>query len=293
MTTYIAGIGWCVVLLAPATVHALPRSELERPAVTASDDSVAASGRIDADSGRSVGINYQYERLTESFDPWQMLTLDASDRIGRSKVIVRLNLARRFAQNGTQLELEAYPKIGARSYLYLNAARRIGDGVFIRARGAAEAYHNFPRGWEASLGGRYFDREEQYDLFGLTGTLGRYVGNYWHSLRPTFVFRDGSASRSLALTSRRYFADRYNYIGVRASAGSAPDEGRDDVSRLGRDGLRAYSLRLERAQSVRDDRYRLKYGAGFEHDEFRRDAVGDAVARRHFIVHAGVEIPLP
>lgn len=269
----------------------LPAQEPSAATPTVAADSLNATAR-EATRERSLGINYEYAHLTQGFSPWQLLTLDAKGPVGGSVLIGRLYAARRFGQSGMQAELEAYPRISSSNYLYLNAARRLGENVFIRTRGAAELYHHASGGWEGSLGGRYFDREQDHDLFGVTGTLGKYVGNYWHSLRPTVMFTDRKPSRSIALTTRRYFSHRYDYVGLRMSAGSGPDVTRDDVTRLGGEGLRTYSALLDRKQALLNTPYRVNYGVGFEREEYRRDAAGKPVAREHIIVRVGGEILL-
>lgn len=256
------------------------------------EDTMRQAPRRAVGRERTAGINYEYTHLTGGFDPWHRLTLDRTGHLGRTPVVARLHLARRFGEAGAQAEAEAYPRLGSRGYLYLNAARRIGARNFIRTRGAAEFYHDFGRGWEGSLGGRYFDHERERDLVGLSGTAGKYVGNYWNSVRPTIVFGGSRRSHFLAWTSRRYFATAHDYLGLRLGAGTAPDENRDDISLLERDGLRSHAGAIERKHTLRNDRVRVTYGVGFEREEYRRDADGRPVARRHFSVQMGSEIIL-
>jgi len=65
-----------------------------------------------------------------------------------------------------------------------------------------------------------------------TGTVAKYIGSWWISLRPNYV-RKGSkleadvpdldlstSSYSGSITARRYLSSRYEYVGMFVSAGS-------------------------------------------------------------------------
>ncbi len=66
-----------------------------------------------------------------------------------------------------------------------------------------------------------------------TGAVGKYVGNYWISLRPFVRFKPSGASASAGLTMRRYFEDGDHYYGGNISYGSSPSDHAtpDDVAR--------------------------------------------------------------
>lgn len=57
-----------------------------------------------------------------------------------------------------------------------------------------------------------------------TGSVGKYVGNYWFSLRPFVRSRDAGTSASASLTARRYFADADHYLGARVGYGNSPSD---------------------------------------------------------------------
>ena len=85
-------------------------------------------------------------------------------------------------------------------------------------------------GWTLSPNARRLSRQltfEDLSVTMLTGSLGKYLGNYWYSARPFVQVNGDSVSASLVLAARRYFADADNFIGVRASAGSTPSDRMD------------------------------------------------------------------
>src|SRR5690349_12159062 len=75
---------------------------------------------------RFVGTDYSYAYFHGDIDPWQLLAVSAGDRGPRGTFIGRVNLARRFSQDGAQAELDAYPRFGERLYAYFNAGYSSG-----------------------------------------------------------------------------------------------------------------------------------------------------------------------
>lgn len=78
---------------------------------------------------------------------------ELSHRFDFGPVIGRVNQARRFGESGTQLEVDAYPRIGRGMYLYANAGVS-QQRIFPRQRFGAELYKNLPNALETSLGFR-------------------------------------------------------------------------------------------------------------------------------------------
>lgn len=184
---------------------------------------VAAQAPAAADSSIWwVAGDYGYTRFVESLDPWQLGSVSLGHRSRRGAFIARVNAARRFGEGGVQGEVDAWPRLGGRLYAYLNAGVANAD-VFPRQRYGAELFANLPRAWELSLGARQL-RLGGAPVTLFTGSLGRYVGNSWISLRPFAREKDGTLSASLGLTARRYFADADNFVGARVGYGNTPTD---------------------------------------------------------------------
>lgn len=175
-----------------------------------------------------ITVNYTYDYFTNASynkDPWQLLYLQYARKTGFGTVIGRVNYANRFEKKAYQLEADAYPKIGENNYLYLNYGYS-NFSIFPAQRAGVEWNRSFPHSFEGSLGGRLLHFEGSKRVIIYTGSVGKYMGNYWFSLRPFVTPSSDGTSISTYLITRRYFSDPENYVGLRLGAGTSPDERR-------------------------------------------------------------------
>lgn len=202
--------------------------------------------RLDVMKNR-IRLNYTIDQFDQSFnrDPWQVMSVSYGRKTKLGTVIARVNNAKRFGNSGFQYEIDAYPKISENNYGYLNYGFS-KSSVFPENRVGAEWYHNFPKAFEGSIGLRtlFFNSS---DVTIYTATLGKYISNYWLSLRSFVTPGSDGTSVSGFLQMRRYFSDPENYFGLRLGYGVTPDENQnlvnpDSSSRL---KLKTRSLRLE------------------------------------------------
>jgi YaiO family outer membrane protein len=137
-------------------------------------------------------------------------------------IIGRINWAERFGSKGLQYELDGYPAISENNYAYLNFGYS-SLSIFPKLRAGAEWYHSFPKAFEGSLGMRalHFTNSDTYMI---TGTVGKYVGNYWISLRSFVSPSSTGTSVSGSIQARRYFSDPEDYIGLKLGYGISPDD---------------------------------------------------------------------
>ena len=173
---------------------------------------------LDRTLKNKVAADYEVEIFTD-MDNWHFLSVDYRRKTERSSYIGRINYADRFDRDGVQFEFDAYPKLPRRNYLYLNLGVS-GSSLFPDLRYGAEIYHNFAHGWEASFGFRRLEFDSS-DVTIWTGSLAKYKGNWWISLRPNFVDKADGNSESLGLTARRYFGGRYEYLEFGARFGDS------------------------------------------------------------------------
>ena len=187
----------------------------------------------DSTTRTTIGADLGYVSFDHDIEAWRTASIALSRRTSRGSLIGRVNLASRFGTTGAQLEVDAYPRWGKGRYFYLNAGVS-ESSIFPGQRFGAEVYTNLPNAWEASVGLRalWFDGSP-VTLY--TGTIGRYAGNYWVSLRPFVRSRPTGTSTSAGLTVRRYTSDADNYVGGRVSFGSSPADNitPDAVTRIG------------------------------------------------------------
>lgn len=192
-----------------------------------------------------IKLIYTYDYFSKDFnrDPWHLLAFSYGRKTKLGSVIFRVNFASRFGIQGLQYELDAYPSLGENSYGYLNYGISTNK-LFPNNRFGAEFYHNFSHAFEGSLGLRLLDfGSSGVDIY--TATFGKYVSNYWISLR-TYVTPDpSSTSVSAFLSVRRYFADSEDYIGFKAGYGISPDDRRNPVESIESLLLKSYSIKTE------------------------------------------------
>ena len=208
--------------------------------------------RLDVMKNR-VRVNYTIDQFDKSFnrDPWQVLAVSYARKTKLGTVLARVNLAERYGNQGIQYELDAYPKISENNYAYVNYGFSKST-VFPEHRIGAELYHSFPKAFEGSIGLRslFF---ETTDVTIYTASVGKYVSNYWLSLRSYVTPGSDGTSVSGQFQVRRYFSNAENYLGIRLGYGVSPDENQNligDVVTITRLNLKTQSVRLELNQLI-------------------------------------------
>ncbi len=171
---------------------------------------------------RSVAGEISYVSFAGDVDPWRLASVSLWRRSTAGTFIARANYANRFSTSGVQVEGDAYPRLSDKTYLYFNAGYSSAT-VFPAWRFGAEAFSALPGAWEASAGVRQL-RFNGVPVTMLTGSVGKYVGNYWLSWRPYVRLRAGTTSLSSSVAARRYYEDSEHWVGVMVSYGSGPTE---------------------------------------------------------------------
>jgi YaiO family outer membrane protein len=177
-----------------------------------------------------VSLGYTYDHFDQTFEPWRMVSLGAAHRFDWGSLIGRINRATRFGETGQQVEVDAYPRWKDGTYFYLNAGASEAS-IFPHRRYGAEAYHNFPKGIEASLGLRHL-RFSSSNVTIYTGSIGKYWGDYLFTFRGNATPSSIGASKSGSLSVRRYFGDSENYLSASVGTGVSPDQSNPDQELL-------------------------------------------------------------
>jgi tetratricopeptide (TPR) repeat protein len=129
--------------------------------------------------------------LLQDESDWWAADFEYRRRFGWGSLIGRVNWAKRFGNDGFLYEVDAYPTLPHRTYLWVNLGVSSDPEVFPDVRYGVEAYHNFPKGWEASLGFRRLEFRENLEreigksVTIVTGTVAKYYGDWWISLDET------------------------------------------------------------------------------------------------------------
>lgn len=168
----------------------------------------------------SIGIKSTLDLYSDVFDPMQYHTLKLSKLTKYGSVIAKLNFNRRFNENGTQFEVDLYPKITKGLYAYLNLGLSNSD-IFPDVRYGGELYQSLPHSFETSLGFRTLKYSTTTTIY--TGSFGWYTGNDYWSIRPYITPGGGGTSTSGALTYRKYRANADNYLSLGFSMGFSPE----------------------------------------------------------------------
>ena len=181
-------------------------------------------------------------------DDFQEISLE----LKAGQIIGRVSHLARHGREDEQIEVEAYPRLGARSYAFLSVGFAPEAELYPETRFGAEIYRAVGRGFEVSLGARRLDTTNVY-----TASLGKYVRD-WLILGRIY---DSDADTAAQLMARRYFDDRGSYAGLRLGRGSS----RDDIRSLADlQSLEAWDAGLE-AFLVTESRWILSLRAGGAH----------------------------
>jgi YaiO family outer membrane protein len=206
-------------------------------------------------------VDYSQARFNADLPSWHVMSIEAEARGVAGTLLARATLADRFDQFGHQIEVDAYPRLSPNVYAYLNAGYSPSD-IFPTWRYGAELYAAVPGGFEVSAGARLLAFDER-DVVLYTGSLGKYIPNYYGALRPTLSFRDGEALFSAGLLVRRYLGDTYRYVDLRAGRGESPLE---DATPLDLDRILSTYAGLNGLLPV-SDRMRVLWRALFEKED--------------------------
>jgi len=129
--------------------------------------------------------------------------------------------------SGIQFELEAYPKIDDRHYLYLGVTTS-PDYFFPRTRFGAEIYRKLENQGEVSFGFRKINFEggaspvKEVTVF--TGSYNKYFSDIWFSFRAYYTSMLNNANWTYSLHGRKYFETPESYVFAELTFGTSPNE---------------------------------------------------------------------
>lgn len=137
-----------------------------------------------------------------------------------------INYAQRYRTTGEQYQLEAYPKLSENVFATLTAAyANTTQILYPNFQYMLEGYIDVTNGFEFSLGqgGSKFLKFSNQKIFNYTGTIGKYIGNYFIWFRPHYYTPKSTEFYELGF--RKYFSDADNYISFIVGTGRLPDIG--------------------------------------------------------------------
>lgn len=170
-----------------------------------------------------VGAGYTYDSFSSVFGDIQKGFVQYARDTGLGPITGRIHYQNRFGQNGVQLEADYYPAIAQNWYGFLSLGYS-SSVLFPELRGGAELHHILPGDYELSAGFRYLNFNAPVWI--LTGSAGKYMGNWLFILRPFFTPNSVEVSQSYNMIIRRYFTGTQNYLNLRGGFGFSPEERR-------------------------------------------------------------------
>ncbi len=226
----------------------------------------------------AVGATYDHDSFRGQITTWNTYSLYGRTRTSLTgTLIARVTQSYRFDGKGTQFELDAYPSLGKNSYGYFNIG--YSEAFFFpNYRFGTSIYWNLPKAFELEAGYRYLKFSEATHIF--TGSIGKYVSNWWFNFRMNLVPGNEGNSVSGNLQTRYYFKSAEDFFSIQLSTGVSPDEeNRDLQSQL----LNSYRARLG-YQQLWTDRW-----MGFGFIGYSRDEIKNGNSRYNLNISLGAE----
>ncbi len=176
----------------------------------------------------TISIGYSQTNFDKQFDdPWHLGNISYGRQTKLGSIIARYNYANRFKTNGSQFEVDLYPKISQIFYAYVSGGYSNNVGVFPQYRTGFSLYSNLPKSFEAEVGFRTLRFDETTVIY--TASLGKYYKNYWFNLRTYLTPSNNSLSQSFSLNVRYYTGGQDDYLSFKIGTGISPDNDRNSV----------------------------------------------------------------
>jgi YaiO family outer membrane protein len=233
-----------------------PDEDQENEEVLSQDENQAEIPEEDQPEDTTVNRNSiegaaRYEYWAQGFPDRYFLYLQYGRRIREHQIFLRLNSVWRAGEQGLQYEADFYPKFSPKSYGYFNIGYS-NSSLLPRFKTAAEVFRSLKRGWEVSLGIRTVHIPD-YNIFSVTGIVGRYFGNWYVYGRPTINFLKDDINMNFLAEARLYSGDGKSYIGMMALYGTDVGVTRDFNAIENTFGLESYLIRFKALVNVTDN----------------------------------------
>ena len=175
-----------------------------------------------------ISISYENSSFDKQFDKaWNLGSISYGRQTKLGSITARVNYANRFATNGFQGEVDAYPHISKTFYGYVNFGYSGDVGVFPAYRAGFSLYANLPNSFEGEVGLRYLYFTSATKIY--TASLGKYWKSFLFTARTYITPSTTDVSQSYSLTSRYYLKGADDYIGLSLGTGISPDDNNQNI----------------------------------------------------------------
>lgn len=165
--------------------------------------------------------DYQFSTFDDLIPNWHWLSLEYGRQLKQGPLLFRITQISRFNLPATQLEIEHYPRLNEKNYLY--AGLGIAQGVLFPSYRLGFEWFNVVRpSWEVSAGLRHQQFSEA-PVTSFTAALSKYHKHYWFSVRPFFIPTAGNLYLTYNVQARRYFKSSRHWLGITSGIGNSPD----------------------------------------------------------------------
>lgn len=179
-------------------------------------------------SNNTISLGYSQTNFDKQFDdPWRFGNISYGRQTKLGSIITRYNYANRFKTNGSQVEVDLYPKISQLFYAYVSGGYSNTVGVFPKYRSGFSLYSNLPASFEAEVGLRTLSFDKTTVIY--TASVGKYYKNYWFNLRTYLTPSNNSVSQSFSLNVRYYTGGQDDYLSFGIGTGISPDNRSNNV----------------------------------------------------------------
>lgn len=221
----------------------------------------------------AVGLTYNFVYFDKQFDDnWHIVGLSYRRTTPVGPVIFRANYGNKFAQNGMQFELEAYPRLSRMFYLYVGGSYADNRTIFPKYRTGVSLYANLPQSFEAEVGYRQLHFTNSIWMY--TASVGKYYQNFWFNFRTYLTPNQEDIAHSYTATARYYTKGINDYVGFVIGTGLTPEENRNNLLDITPYKLKTFRVGGEYNFSVRRTNI-ISIATTYYNQEFRPGEKGN------------------
>ncbi|MEN5234411.1 YaiO family outer membrane beta-barrel protein [Sphingobacterium faecium] len=223
----------------------------------------------------AIGLNYNFVHFDKQFDnDWHIVALSYKRATPLGSVIFRTNYANKFADNGLQFEVEAYPRLSKIFYLYVAAGYSNNVGIFPKYRTGVSLYANLPHSFEGEVGYRQLYFTDNIWMY--TASIGKYYQNFWFNLKTYLTPSHQNISQSYAGTVRYYTKGANDYVGFMIGTGLSPEENRNNLLQISNYKLKTFKVGGEYNFSI-SRTHLFSLSSTYYNQEFRQGEKGNQI----------------
>lgn len=194
-------------------------------------------------SKNRLAVKLDYAHFDKQFkDDWYFGNLEYTRLTKMGPVVARVNYANRFKLEGLLAEVDAYPRLSRKFYMYLNLGYSEDVGVFPKWRSGVSLFANLPHAFEAEGGIRYLYYNS--DIFFYTAYAGKYYKSFLFGARTFINGTTNGVANASSVLARYYYGGVDDYINLNIGMGVSPDSRQQNFLINTTSNLRTYSAEL-------------------------------------------------